>query len=175
MPANIALATLSRDPITFARVITNQAAHLWVFPTNPAQTLLRFPASNTRQIIILNTGGNPLLFGIERYDSATALPGPPGVAPPDNVPYTMPALTIPQAAGPGPVPLEGGNCTRIPVGGSLSIDLLSFEERGNFNPIVPGTMIAVSSTAFPVSLLFFGAVGGDTTADITYVNKLGTF
>lgn len=175
MPSNPAFATVSRNPLDFARVITTLADHPWVFPTNPAQTQLRFPASNTRQIIILNTGNNPLLFGIERYDTITSLPGPPGVGLPIGVPYTMPAITFPTASGAGPVPNEGGNCTRIPVGGALTVDIGSFEERGNFEPAVSSLFPGALTTAFSVSLIFFSAVGGDTTADLTYVNKFGTF
>ena len=66
---------------------------------------------------------------------------------------------------------EGNNCARIPVGGSLSIDLLSYQERGNFRP-VSGFL-----TAYPVYTIFFGATGAglDSQVSITYVNKLGAF
>ena len=64
-------------------------------------------------------------------------------------------------------------CARLPVGASISIDLGSYEQRGSFNPI-PSTN-PLGFVSYPTTLMFFGAVGGDTTADITYINTFGTF
>lgn len=175
MPANVASQTLLSDPISFAFVQTDIVNYAWVFPTNPAQTVLRWPGSNTRQIVILNRGNNPLLFGIRAYADLASLPGAATVG--AGVPYALPAITFPFAAGPGPVPNEGGNCTRIPAGASFSLDLLPFQERGNMSPVpsISGATAAQQATAYPTYLIFFGAVGGDTTADITYVNTFGAF
>lgn len=179
MPLNVASTTLGLAPIQFAYVATNLAAYQWVFPTNRAQTQFQWPQSNTRQIVVLNTGNNPLLFGLTAYPDVNSMPGENSIVPPfaGGVPYALPAAGYPFATGPGPNPIEGDNCTRIPVGGSFSIDLLSFEERGNFVPISSLTFgsSTVQKTAFPTYLIFFSSVGGNTTADITYVNKFGRF
>jgi hypothetical protein len=175
MPLNPASSTLGLAPIQFAYVATDLAVRAWVFPTNRAQTTLQWPFSNTRQIVILNTGNNPLLFGLQGYSDSTQLPGQATVGLAE--PYALPAVAYPTAVGAGPVPVEGNNCTRIPAGSSFSVDLLSFEERGNFVPISPLQFggLTLLKTAFPTYLIFFSSVGGNTTADLTYVNKFGTF
>ena len=175
MPRNVASQTLLSDPVSFAFVQTDLANFAWVFPTNAAQTQLRWPGSNTRQIVILNRGSNPLLFGFETYADMASLPGEVTVG--AGVPYALPAITFPNAAGGGPIPVEGGNCTRIPSGGSLTLDLLPFEERGNMTPVTDQviTNLLVQRAGYPIYLPFFSAVGGDTVADITYVNKFGAF
>jgi len=175
MPLNPASSTLGQAPIQFAYVATDLAVRAWVFPTNRAQTSFQWPSSNTRQIVILNTGNNPLLFGLISYPDAASLPGQVTVG--LSVPYGLPTGAYPTAVGPGPVPVEGDNCTRVPAGASFSIDLLSFEERGNFVPISPTTVSGalLQKTAYPVYLIFFSSVGGNTTADLTYVNKFGSF
>ena len=171
MPQSVSSLTLALSPIVFARVITNLGVHAWVFPTNVAQTNFLFPSSNTRTIVILNTGGNPLLFGSLLVAPEASLPASnnPGVA--AGVPYGFDVALYTSANG-GPIaPVEGNNCTRIPVGASLSIDLADYGQRGNFTP-VPGP---VGVLGYPAYLIFFGAVGGDTTADITYISPLGAF
>jgi hypothetical protein len=169
-------ATLASSPITFAYVATNIATAAWAFPSNRALTQFAFPGSNTRQVVILNTGSNPLLFGLKVFTAQSQLPSATVLG--SGVPFAFPAASYPLAASAGFAVVEGDNCTRIPIGGSLSIDLLPYQERGNFSPI-PGTPLNTSlqATAYPLYLLFFGAtgVGADTTADITYVNKLGAF
>ena len=145
--------------------------HAWVFPTNPTQTQFAFPASNTRQIVILNTGGNPLLFGFQVFNSEADLPSSTLVG--TAAPYAFNNLFFPQANVAALVLNEGNNCARLPVGASISIDLGSYEERGSFNPI-PSTN-PLGYISYPTTLMFFGAVGGDTTADITYINTFGTF
>jgi hypothetical protein len=177
MPLNPASTTLGYAPIQFAYVATHLATRAWVFPTNRAQTQFQFPTSNTRQIVVLNTGNSPLLFGLQAYPDSSSLPGEATVGIPGGVPYALPFATYPFAVGAGPVPVEGDNCTRIPAGASFSIDLLSFEERGNFVPISTQAFgsSTLQKTAYPTYLIFFGSVGGDTTADITYVNKFGRF
>jgi hypothetical protein len=175
MPANVASQTLISDPVSFAFVQTDIVNFAWVFPTNAAGGQLRWPGSNTRQIVILNRGSNPLLFGITAYSDLASLPGEATVG--SGPPYALPALTFPQALGAGPVPIEGTNCTRIPTGASFTLDLLPFQERGNMTPVPlsNSSLILASQTAYPTYLIFFGAVGGDTTADITYVNTFGAF
>ena len=171
MPQSVSSLTLALSPIVFARVITNLAVHAWVFPTNVAQTNFLFPSSNTRTIVILNTGLNPLLFGSVTMATEASLPASnnPGVA--AGVPYGFDVAVFTSANG-GPIaPTEGNNCTRIPVGASLSIDLAEYGQRGNFTPVAgPNGVLG-----YPASLIFFGAVGGDTTADITYISPLGAF
>jgi hypothetical protein len=166
-----AAATLSTKPIEFAYVATHIGVHPWVFPTNPTQTVFAFPASNTRQIVILNTGGNPLLFGFQVFNSEADLLSSALVG--AAAPYAFNVAFFPTASSAALVLNEGNNCARLPVGASISIDLGSYEQRGSFNPI-PGTN-PLGFISYPCSLLFFGAVGGDTTADITYVNTFGTF
>lgn len=170
----VADVTVATAPISFAYAATNSAVVAWVFPTNKPQSAFRFPSSNTRQIVILNTGNNALLFGLVAISSQALLPSATvlGV----GIPYAFPAASYPLAAA-GAFPVtEGDNCTRIPAGASFSVDLLSFQERGNFFPIA-GTDPTLQATAYPVYLIFFGAAtaGQETTADITYVNKLGLF
>ena len=169
---SVASVTLADSPVTFASVTTHIATAPWVFPTNSAQTKRRFPYSNTRQIVILNTGGNPLLLGFLPILTQAVLPSfaVTGL----GIPYAFEPAAFPLAAGGPIVPVEGDNCTRIPVGGSFSLDLLPFQERGNFFPIV-GLTGSLQASAYPLYLMFFAPVGADTTADITYVNKLGLF
>jgi hypothetical protein len=170
----VADVTVANSPITFAYAATNSAVAAWVFPTNRPQNIFVFPNSNTRQIVILNTGANALLFGLVSVASQALLPS--AVVLGIGIPYAFPAVDYPLAAG-GAIPvIEGDNCTRIPAGASFSVDLLSFQERGNFFPI-RGTDAPLQPTAYPLNLIFFGAAtaGQETTADITYVNKLGLF
>jgi hypothetical protein len=165
----VADATVKPSPLTFAYARTNIAVAAWVFPTNFAQIRYEFPGSNTRQIVVLNTGINPILFGQQAFPSEAALPSSTVLG--LGVPYAFPNAIYTAAAGAGFVVQEGDNCTRIPVGGSLSIELLSFQERGNFHP-VNGFL-----TAYPVYTIFFAATGAglDSQVSITYVSKLGTF
>ena len=170
----VADVTVATAPISFAYAATNSAVAAWVFPTNKPQSAFRFPSSNTRQIVILNTGNNALLFGLFAAASQAQLPSLAGTG--LGIPYAFPPASYPLAAGTGFPVTEGDTCTRIPAGASFSVDLLSFQERGNFFPIA-GTDPALQATAYPVYLIFFGAAtaGQETTADITYVNKLGLF
>jgi len=172
MPLNVPSTTLAQAPVLFAYVATNLGVAAWVFPSNRAQTVLNWPSSNTRQIVILNTGNNPLLFGLISYPDGGSFPNGGGL----GIPYEL-GPAYPFSTGPGPVPVEGDNCTRIPAGASFSLDLLPYQERGNFVPISPNVVgyATVGKTAFPTYLIFFSSVGGNTTADLTYVNKFGTF
>jgi hypothetical protein len=170
----VASATVAKDPIEFAFVSTHLGLNAWVLPTNPAQTTFKFPASNTRQIVILNTGGNPLLFGFKTYDTESVLPSSAVIGTAE--PYAFNVLQYTTAAGGAIVPVEGDNCARIPIGASLTIDLRSFQERGSMSPIPNNPVSAAfAPLSYPVYLLFFSSIGGDTTADITYVNTFGIF
>jgi hypothetical protein len=119
-----------------------------------------FPFGNTRTIVILNTGGNPLLFSVTTYSQQSLWPS--------NLGGTGAALNL----------TEGFNATRIPVGASLSIDLGSYQERGNFttagfNQAAP---VPPPPSAFPFNLITFASTAaGVTTADITYIARLGAF
>ena len=169
------------DPITFAQVNIAAGATFGVYPASglvPGYTGLvlppdpfapgppaayRFPRMNTRQMVFLNTGGNPVLFGSNYGSSVTTTPSPFGSGPPIGT-------------GGGAVnPTEGLNCTRIPAGASLSIDLDTFERRGNFDPSVPVSIVS-SVVSTPVTVLFFFGIGGLAgQVDITYVNTFGAF
>ena len=113
----VADITVANSPITFAYAATNSAVAAWVFPTNRPQNTFRFPNSNTRQIVILNTGANALLFGLVSVASQALLPSAAvlGV----GIPYAFPAGNYPLAAA-GTFPVtEGDTCTRIPAGASF--------------------------------------------------------
>jgi hypothetical protein len=123
-------------------------------------TMAAWPFGNTRQIVILNRGANPLLFGVEFFKIPTDWPS--------NFGGTGPALTL----------TEGFNCTRIPAGGSLTIELGSFQERGVFSS--PGFNVGVPvvplASYFPFNFISFASTAaGATTADITYIARLGQY
>jgi hypothetical protein len=70
------------------------------------------------------------------------------------------------------------NCTRIPAGASLTLNLGAYQERGNFNLAAYNTAAPVVPLAseFPLSLITFASTAaGATTVDITYIAKLGQF
>lgn len=165
VPAN----TTYLQPITFGYVETSLGTAAWVFPTNRAQTAYAFPGSNTREVIIYNTGANVLLVGLQGFSSEAALPSQTVTG--LTLPFAFNNATYTTAAGTGITVTEGDNCTRVPVGGSFSISLGSFQERGNMSP-VSGSL---TTTGYPLYLLFFSSLVGNTTADITYINKFGTF
>jgi hypothetical protein len=168
-------------PITFAQANVAAGATFAVYPTSgpggPAYnglalppnpfvvfpTAYSFPRMNTRQMVFLNTGGNPILFGVHYYQTTGTVPSPFGSSPPI-------------ATGPGNVnPVEGFNCTRLPAGASLSIDLDTFERRGSFNPSEPNNM-GGNTGGFPTSAPFFFGIGGlSGQVDITYINTFGAF
>lgn len=151
------MPSITVQPFTFGRV--GAAVGVASLPVVGVSTIASLPNSNTRQMVILNTGVNPLLFGVLFLPDTLSWPSTFG------------------GAGGAVVPIEGGNCTRVPAGGALTLELGSLQERGNmgvsnFNtaaPVVPGV------GEFPFSLIFFSSLTGPTTADITYVNRLGAF
>lgn len=172
---SVPVQTLAVAPITFASVSANVAGPVaWAFPTNVAQTAYRFPASNTREVLILNTGGNPLLVGLFTATSEAALPSSTVTG--LGLPYAFNNTLFPSAAGGAAtiVPSEGDNCTRLPVGGSMTLTLGSFEQRGCFSPAQ--TVNPTDRTlSYPLYLIFFSSVGGAATADLTYINTFGGF
>lgn len=145
--------------------VTTGAAGVPVIPSkiNPATGLpftnAVWPYANTRQIVILNRGANPLLFSVTTYSAQNFWPSNFGGA------GSLLTLT------------EGENATRIPAGASLTIELSTFQERGNFTapfnyaaPVVPAPLY------FPFNLITFASTAaGITNADIMYVNKLGVY
>lgn len=175
MPISVPYVTSSDLPIQFGYVNVNLGVRAWVLPTNFAATRFEFPSSNTKSMHIINTGGFPLLFGALRCDSEADLPGQVAVG--LGIPYAFPAALFPLAAAAAITPIEGNNCTRIPVGASLDVDFKSFQLRGNFRPTgVSGPVTTtIAELGYPLDLIFFSAVGGNTTADIMYINKFGTF
>ena len=146
-------------PFDFATATTGGAGAP-VIPIKTGATIAALPFSNTREMVILNRGTNPVLFGVQFYSDTSVWPSTFG--------GTGGALTL----------LEGSNCTRIPAGASLTISLGSYQERGNFslagyNTAAPGVPPAVE---FPLSLITFASTAaGATTVDITYIAKLGQF
>lgn len=151
------MPTFSVVPFTFGRVTA--AVGVPSLPVIAGSTIASFPLANTRQMVILNTGVNPLLFGVVFCGTTAAWPS--------NFGGLAPAL----------VPNEGANCTRVPAGGSLTIELGSLQDRGNmgvvnFNTAAP---VVPAAAEFPFSLIFFSSLTGPTTADVTYVNRLGVY
>ena len=177
------MATLSfyPAPITFAQANIAVAATFAVYPTagpggpqysgavlppNPFvvfPTAYSFPRQNTRQVVMLNTGGNPILFGVYFAQDSAGVPSPFGSGPPIGT-------------GLGRInPTEGFNCTRIPAGASLSIDLDTYERRGGFD-VTTGNSLPATYGSFPCSILFFFGIGGLVgQVDITYINTYGAF
>jgi hypothetical protein len=146
-------------PFDFATATTGGAGAP-VIPVKTGSTIAALPFANTREMVILNRGTNPVLFGVEFYSSTSVWPstfgGPGG------------ALTL----------TEGLNCTRIPAGASLTLNLGAYQERGNFNLAAYNTAAPVVPLAseFPLSLITFASTAaGATTVDITYITKLGQF
>ena len=160
----------TRNPLLYAFVNVTAPAPVPVpatqLPVVPAggipQGFASLPFSNTRSITVLNTGGNPLLFGSVYLPDQTQWPIGWG------------------GTGPGIIPLEGFNCARIPVGASMTLDVGSFQERGNMgfgstNAFDTAAPTLPTADQFPITIIFFSAIGGPTTGVVTYVNKLGLF
>lgn len=146
-------------PFDFATATTGGAGTP-IIPIKTGATVAALPFANTRQMVILNRGTNPVLFGVEFIATQAAWPVTFG--------GTGGALTL----------VEGANATRIPAGASFSVDLGSYQERGNFNLAGYNTAVPVVPPAdqFPLSLITFASTAaGATTVDITYVAKLGQF
>lgn len=158
-------ATYTSQTFEFCQV-TTAAAGAPVVPsqidptTGVPLTLAVWPFGNTRQVVILNRGANPLLFGVAFFQKPSDWPA--------NFGGTGPALTL----------TEGFNCTRIPAGASLTIDLGSYQERGDFSspgfnsaaPVVP------PASYFPFNFISFASTAaGVTNADIFYVARMGQF
>jgi hypothetical protein len=158
-------ATFTSQVFDFCQV-TTAAAGAPVVPskidpgTGMPMTLAAWPFGNTRQIVILNRGTNPLLFGVDFFQKPSDWPS--------NFGGTGPALVL----------TEGFNCTRIPAGGALTIDLGSYEERGDFsspgfNTAAPAVPLA---SYFPFNFISFASTAaGATNADITYVARMGRY
>ena len=151
MPSTVTFYT---SPIIFGSATVAGAGAI-AYPINAGG--YAYPRANTRTMIIYNSGANPLLVGNIPIQIATQLPA--GVPPAGFTPQGGTALA--------PVPSAGGNCTIVPAASALTLDLGTYEERGNMDP---------TQTPFIVcSLFFFSATGGATTAVITYKNVLGRF
>ncbi len=142
------------SPLTFASATVGGAGAI-AYPVNAGG--YAYPKANTRTMIIYNSGANPLLVGNIPIRLATQLPA-------GAFPNGFTALGGTAAA---PVPSAGGNCTIVPAASALTLDLGTYEERGNMDP----EQIPFITCA----LFFFSATGGATTAVITYKNVLGRF
>jgi hypothetical protein len=120
----------------------------------------QMPLANTRTMIVLNTGANPLLVGFYYMDTISQWPAAFG------------------GTGPNIIPTEGNNCVRLAAGSALTYELGSYEERGNMSFVsataIPPVIVPVVAL-FPFSLLFFSSLTGPTTAYVTYINRLGRF
>ena len=135
------------------RFPTSGAAPI-VWPEPPTSNI-NFPKANCRQVVILNTGATTLWFGSIFVDQFSALP------PPFN------------PAGVGIIPTLGQNCTAIPAGGSFSLELDTFQRRGDFDP---GLGAITASNFNPLTLMFYSAPPAtNATATITYINTNGPF
>jgi hypothetical protein len=151
MPSTVSFYT---SPLTFASATVGGAGAI-AYPVNVGA--YAYPKANTRTMIIYNSGANPLLVGNIPVFVDVNLPA--GVFP--N------GFTALGGTAPAPVATAGQNCTIVPAASALTLDLGTYEERGNMDP-----------TQFPFivcSLFFFSATGGATTAVITYKNVLGRF
>ena len=102
-------ATFTSQVFEFCQV-TTAAAGVPIVPTkiNPGtgfpDTMAAWPFGNTRQMVILNRGVNPILFGVDFFLTPAGWPS--------NFGGTGLALTL----------TEGFNCTRIPAGGGSAMD-----------------------------------------------------
>jgi len=146
-------------PFDFATATTGGAG-VPIIPVKTGATIAALPFANTREMIILNRGTNPVLFSVEFIATQAAWPVTFG--------GTGGALAV----------VEGQNATRIPAGASLAISLGSYQERGNFNLAAYNTAAPVVPPAaeFPLSLITFASTAaGATTVDVTYIAKLGQF
>ena len=112
-----------------------------------------FPKANCRQIVILNTSATTLYFGFIFAPDFASIP------PPFN------------PAGAPIVAVLASNCSSIPAGGSFSLDLETYQNRGNFDPL------GINAVNFvPTTVMFFsGAPATSPTATIQYINTYGAF
>ena len=143
-------------PITFSPAVISYAtatvvAGNVVYPVLGAGN--NFPKANCRQVVILNTSAATLYFGFYFAPDWAALPTPFNPA------------GAPLAA------VIGANCSSIPAGGSFSLDLETYQNRGNFDPL------GLTATNFvPTTVMFFsGAPATSPTATIQYINTYGAF
>ena len=151
-----------KSPFNFAKVSTVAGAvTLPYFDTGGAGPFnAQMPLANTRTIIMLNTGGNPLLAGMKFFDTQADWPTAFG------------------GTGPNIIPVEGNNCVQVPAGSTLTYELGSYQERGNMSFISPvpiPPVVVPTVDLFPFTLIFFSSLVGPTTAYVTYINKLGVF
>ena len=125
-----------------------------VSPAAPTSNI-NFPKANCRQVVILNTGGTTLWFGSFFVDQFSTLP----------LPFNPAGIAI--------APLLGFNCTAIPAGGSFSLELDTFQRRGDFDP---GLGAITASNFNPLTLMFYSSPPAtNATATITYINTNGPF
>ena len=151
---------IDRSPLNFARAVCTVPGTVYIPTRAPSPTAL-LPAKNTTEVIVYNAGANPLWFGSYYMEQVASWP-----------------VNLPGGVGPALVPVLGLNCTVVPVGSSLTIDVGTYEQRGSMD-IGEGYdttgAVAPLGIHFPLTLLFFTSSGGATTAYLTYVSKLGRF
>lgn len=139
--------TFYTSPFTFASATVAVAGTIY-YPLNGVA--FAYPRANTRTMIIYNSGTNPLLVGNIPAFQAADLP-----------------VGFPGGASPPPPAVAGTTATIVPASSALTLELGTYEERGNMDP----EQTPFSACAF----FFFTSTGGPTTAIITYKNVLGRF
>jgi len=156
---------ISTQPLTFGEVnvLVPGTAYL---PVRPGTLATALPLDNCNTVTVLNTGGNPMLFGSYYLDLQS------------NFPSTLNGVATVGGTGPAIFPQVGFNCTVVPAGASVTFTVGSYQERGNMTLPVNYTIgvTGVPSTLFfPMSLIFFSSTGGPTTGVVTYSNRLGFY
>ena len=143
------------SPAYYSNALASVVAGAVTYPVFAGTTAYNFPKANTRQVVIYNNGANTIYFGFHPALVYAKLP------PPWN------------PAGAAVVATIGATVQVLPVGASFSLDLETYEHRGNFDPQEP----TVSNAEFvPTTILFFAAAAGvNASAIVSYFNTYGPF
>lgn len=151
---------IDRSPLNFARAVCTVPGTVYI-PTRAPSPIAALPSKNTTEVIVYNAGPNVLWFGSYYMEQVANWPN-----------------NLPGGVGPPLIPTLGLNATIVPSGGSLSITIGTYEQRGSMD-IGEGYdttgAAAPLGTHFPLTLLYCTSSGGATTAYLTYVSKLGRF
>lgn len=150
---------MSQLGVTFSPAYSSQAlvdvvAGAVTYPVLAPSTAFNFPKANTRQVVIYNNGANTIYFGFAPALVYAQLP------PPWNPAGAVLAVTV------------GGTVQILPVGASFSLDLGTYEHRGNFDPQDP---VVTPAQFVPTTILFFASAGVNASAVVSYYNSYGSF
>jgi hypothetical protein len=150
---------MSQLGVTFSPAYASQAlasvvAGAVAYPITAGTGIYNLPKANTRQLVIYNNGANTIYFGFHPALVYAKLP------PPWN------------PAGAAIVATVGATVQILPVGASFSLDLETYEHRGNFDPQDP---VVTSAQFVPTTILFFASAGVDASAVVSYYNSYGSF